>query len=527
MEKQFGNNSHGYENEIDFVNELNKGINNINLNLKEFIKYICKNENIEYSNDLKIKAELEKNNDLKQDVYLYINNSKFYISLKVGSGNSVHQEKCEDFVEFIKLNYGASEEVCNLWRFFIWGDGTLDGSGSLEKNDEGRIKCRFSTQEFKKKYKTKRAKLQEFLLENEEMLLKHFLFIGRHNSNVDYIYHGSPENGRWISSKKVLEFQLENSNIGQNKACFYCGRMTLQIWNSSLKGTQEKKRGQLQLKFPSMKKDFEKIMSKESSNIGTFQGDLQEYSLTQLLNKNKNHEFWKYIIGNVENDNLYRVTVKGMKPSKLSNSKVHPKSDAFIIQTNEISKSYLLKKEYLITEKDLNNIKYDIIPNTGISIKLKDSKNYTIQKFTTESFMKAFNHYGINTLETLYALLVYSKPKDIHINKRIAEDLGVDYIKFIEKKRIEFNLLNDFDEKVLFEQIRKKAQEELYKIIKNNKEIKESIFKGKYWFDDPYYAEYIYSFEKLEKNNPNNKFHITTGSGRHKGKYSIIIKPKV
>ena len=44
-------------------------------------------------------------------------------------------------------------------------------------------------------------------------------------------------------------------------------------------------------------------------------------------------------------------------------------------------------------------------------------------------------------------------------------------------------------------------------------------------FDEPYTAKYLIENDKIKKNHylP---FTITTGSGRSKGKYTIVLKPK-
>src|SRR5690554_5231190 len=99
MSRIVGDNHHGYFNEYNLVEALNGvRIENLNNNLKEFIKFICKNFNIEYNPNQLIYSEYEMNSKLKQDLYLIIGKNTFAISLKMGKGNSVHQEKLEDFI---------------------------------------------------------------------------------------------------------------------------------------------------------------------------------------------------------------------------------------------------------------------------------------------------------------------------------------------------------------------------------------------------------------------------------------------
>lgn len=525
MRENIGNNSHGNKNEEDFVKNLKKGLDKINLNLKEFIKYICKNEKIEYSSIKKFSAEYESNTKLKQDCYIFINENKYGISLKMGSGNSVHQEKCEDFIKYIKKEFNANEEICNLWRFFLWADGTKNGTGSMDKDEKGNILSRFNATIFKKKYPNERKKLQNFLNENEKKLIEHFLFEGRYNSKVDYIYHGTPQFGSWINKDKIINLQLEYSNLNSKKeSCLSVGKMSIQSWNISMKGTSETKRGQLQVKYGKIKDDIKTLMDKEKSNIGTLQGDFQEYNLSKLLNKYKNNKFWNILINEKERKDYFVVKVKSKQKSSLSNKKVFPKSDAYVIKAC-LNSELLLKNEYVLTEDDLANIKYEIVPNTGISIKLKDSTNFTTQKFTKDSFIKAFKNSfdEEKSKEMLLSLLIYSDERQIDKNYKIAKDLGVSYKKFKNKKRTEIK--KEVTEVELLDLIRKNAQNELKDVINSDESLKLAIFTGKGWFNDPYYAKFIYVNGDLKENTPTD-FSITTGSGRSKGKYTIEIKPK-
>jgi len=121
MERIIGSNAHGNKNELNIVQALkDKAFSVLNNNLKEFVKYVAKDNNINIEPNTKIDAKYESNTRLKQDFYLYINENEYSVSLKMGSGNSVHQEKCDDFVKYIKENLSASDEVCNNFLFFFF-----------------------------------------------------------------------------------------------------------------------------------------------------------------------------------------------------------------------------------------------------------------------------------------------------------------------------------------------------------------------------------------------------------------------
>jgi hypothetical protein len=67
----------------------------------------------------------------KSDLEILINEKVLSrVSVKSGSGNSVHQESIYDFVQFLEA-HGASRTELDSLLLFHWGDGTLDGSGRI------------------------------------------------------------------------------------------------------------------------------------------------------------------------------------------------------------------------------------------------------------------------------------------------------------------------------------------------------------------------------------------------------------
>ena len=63
------------------------------------------------------------------------------------------------------------------------------------------------------------------------------------------------------------------------------------------------------------------------------------------------------------------------------------------------------------------------------------------------------------------------------------------------------------------------------KQIKESPDIKKFIFQGIGNFEEPFTVHYLYENDVL-RNNCEVPFSITTGSGRHKGTYTIVLKPK-
>lgn len=530
-----GSNSHGFNNENLMVNELNgKRLKDLNSNLKKFIKDICIDKKILISEEMIIYARVESNNKLKQDFYISLDEKEFGVSLKMGTGNSVHQEKIEDFINWIVkfAKDDITDEIKDYLRFFIWADGSIDGKAPIIKDKDGNIIGRFGSKDFKKIYPEKREKLQNFLDNNETIILNRAIFEGRNNSKVDYVYHGNPLNGTWISKEEILLFNTNNpkSKDKKNMSALSVGRLSVQSWNVSLKGNTEHKRGQIQFKYGSMVDDFEKLMINKCQNIGTFEGDKEEFNLSKFLNRNKKHKFWKMLSEkcNLEEDkeDYYIVKIEGNKESKLTGKKVKCKSDEFIIKA-DISKDYLLQHEYQLTEKVMEDLdEYEVIPNSGISVKRADSSKYTIVKLTNNTFKKAFEKYIDGVEFIIFGLLVYTEKNKLEINKRILKDLNLkeDDVRLFYLNKYKINGDGILTQKFA-EDINKKAKEVVREIIENNLELKESLFTGKGWFKNPYAINFVFKNGELTSK-VYTDYTISNGSGRSRGIYTIILKPQ-
>lgn len=532
MERVKGSNKHGNKNEDNIVAAIN-GISgegskykDLNLNLKTFISEICSDKKIKIDDNTIVKAEKEKNNRIKPDFYIFINDEIISISCKMGRSNSVHQEKIEGFCLFIKSQLMATEDICDDFRFYIWADGTVDGTGDKKRDVKGNIISRITGREFKKLYPDRRKRLLTFIKDNQRELLKRFIFTGIHNQNVDYVYHGTEENAVWLSQEEVLDYNIKNSKLDSENpiAVLPCGRATLQAWNISQNGENEHKRGEIQAKYGDMKKDFLYLMNSKAANKGTFFGDQEEYDLSRKLNQKKDSSMWKTLLnGETDFSDKFLVKVSTKQTSKLNGKRVNVKADAYVIK-GDISQQYLLEKNYVITEDDLINIKYETISRTGISIKRENSKNFTFQKFGINSFISSFTSYLDNPKYFFTGILMYVSEKDLDKNREIINNLGVnieDFMCFFNSKGLG---IKDIENVESYIKIKEFCQNTIKRIIEKEKYISDLVFKGSNNFEEPYVAHYIYANGRLEKNEFR-PFYITTGSGRSSGKYTIVIKP--
>ncbi|QWQ38683.1 hypothetical protein KMP11_06990 [Gemella sp. zg-570] len=537
-----GNNSHGFSNEEILVKCLNnKSLQELSSHLKQFILSICSDNQISISDNTIITSEIatkeldpvsNKKINVKPDFYIHIKDSTFGISTKIGNGNSVHQEDIESFINWLKsLNSvnDCDESVYNDLRLLIWADGTIDGTAPIKRDLKGNVIGRFSTTQFKILFSDKWTKIQNLLTNNKEAIIRRALFFGKVGKEVHYIYHGNERHGSWIKQSKLLEFNLENEI---EKSTFNVGRLSFQTYNADLKGTDsgKKKRGYIQLKYGNIQNDLANLMLQNTNNMGTFEGNIEEFSFSKLLNKNKSHSFWKYLSADLNldtNNHYYVIKVVGHKFSKNAKKKVMCKSDNYIIRTcTPIDRNLLLKNDYQLTEEDLKLIpNYEILNNSGISVKLKDSKNYTITKMSVTNFKDAFTKYIDEIDNKIATLIFYCDKKQVNKNPTIANNLNVNienYIKFCNEY-YKINVTSILDYSALGK-LTTLVKNEIKQVIDANIDLKEALFQGKGWFNPPYYTSFLFSHGKLSKEllMP---YHIDNGSGRSKGKYYITIKP--
>lgn len=210
----------GLNNESEIVNHLNrKYFSKINNNMRRFLIFL--NSNREINDDTVIYAKRMSRN-VKTDIIIIISGTNYNISVKKGTGNSVHQETIDQFVDFIN-EHTSTPELIEDFRHFI---------NSFDSN-----KAYF------KKYPQKRKRIQRFFDLNSRPLLMRFLKTGKFTDNhADYLYHGTVEKGKFETIENIINAMILKTKRGN--ASLYVGHLTFQKWNTN----NLKKRGSIQLK---------------------------------------------------------------------------------------------------------------------------------------------------------------------------------------------------------------------------------------------------------------------------------------
>lgn len=253
-------------------------------------------------------------------------------------------------------------------------------------------------------------------------------------------------------------------------------------------------------------------------NKGTKEGTIEEESFTKILNKKNDIKYWTIL--KLDYSIHYAIHVITKKFGKINNSKVQPKADLFIA-TGNISNDVLKDKDYYLDENDF--YQYNLIPihNTGISVKRVDSKKYQIHKMVPNTFEKLFGSTILGAGSSIYCKRegeLFKNTDVLHGWKTNWNDFSDYFSPLIKMKVSEQSNIE------VFKEIKTFSNEQIKDIILNNSCLSDFIFKGIGNFEEPYTAKYLYENGELKKNY-HIPFKITTGSGRSKGDYTIVLKP--
>ncbi len=240
-------------------------VNNGIINENELIDYINSKKYTEYNNNIKAfikftfgdKFNLQNPKFIakkirggpKPDLSITHNREEKFISVKKGSGNSVHQEKIDTFFPYFEDFIGKKE--LNWLKLFHYGDDTIDGSGEI----------RYNASECKKRYKKEIQSLNLQINKSNylEAFLDRFLFVGNVSElNVDVIYHGTINSGLWASDKEIKDY-IKNNYFSNNAIHF--GPLTYQVWGRDDKRTAKHpdRRYVMQIKWGSIESDLSSI----------------------------------------------------------------------------------------------------------------------------------------------------------------------------------------------------------------------------------------------------------------------------
>ena len=214
----------GFIKEREIISTLNKQIfKNLNSDYKTKIMDI-------FQGDIKLEDQLlcskieglhlEKKNDLT----LEINDKKINMSVKIGNGNSLHQETIKSFVDFLNSKKILSKNQEDLIYEFHWCDGTFNNTGSFSN--------RKKRSEYKKKnYNRYRSYIDTLRNYKNDIFTR--VMLGTINQPDYLVYFKNFENK--IPHFINMNDLLNHHNVAERKED-HIGIFTLQNCNACLQG---------------------------------------------------------------------------------------------------------------------------------------------------------------------------------------------------------------------------------------------------------------------------------------------------
>ena len=242
-------NNEGKTFEKKFAKYINgKTLNEMNDNMKEFVLWLFDDQ---VKNNVKFKAEQIEGSQ-KPDVYIQYQDIKKYVSIKSGESRTVHQEKINKFVNYLK-EHDIDEESIDSLLYFFYNDGTVDGTGVRNWKYDEMLHI----------LKPKIKKLNEVLNKDKafvEETLNRLLFNGAHQNYqpADCIYYGSLFKGNYIS-KREIKMQVKSKSWDYMET-LHIGPITLRPHVRYPKNNQYKDLSEyidrLDFKWPTLAQDF-------------------------------------------------------------------------------------------------------------------------------------------------------------------------------------------------------------------------------------------------------------------------------
>lgn len=187
----------------------------------------------------------------KADMVIEVNGIRKGISIKCGSKNSVHIEKIDKFMKFLKkMGYNNSEELLG----YLYSDGTTNNTGNIRLTaSEYKLTHADTIQRINASFEDKR------LLEK---LIYRFLICAdvNYKVKVDAFICGTLNDFFWITKNEAIEFLLQNGSFTSSGV--HASKLFIQEWNKNINYNPryEHCREYIQVKWYSLFDDIIKIM---------------------------------------------------------------------------------------------------------------------------------------------------------------------------------------------------------------------------------------------------------------------------
>lgn len=255
---------------------------------------------------------------------------------------------------------------------------------------------------------------------------------------------------------------------------------------------------------------------------GTYDGDKDEIRFVAEFNSNKS-KFNSYLSQFFTYENLWMIRVTTKQFSQLSGRKVFTRSDCYLASIPSDVTDILEENDYLLSEDilDKRKIDYKKIPQSGISVKMTTSSSFQILKTGPNSFKNLFGSFELGAGASLFCLRdsELDKNPDLILGWNSTIDRMTSHFQQFTKNTKDFYLNQD-----ICKSIKKHSCNEIQRMIDESVDLQQKIFNGIGLYEEPYTAFYFYHGNDI-KTLTTIPFNVTTGSGRSRGDYTIVLKP--
>jgi len=234
----------GYQNEINFINYLNKKTyQETNLLIQELLI-----ELFPTINKTDIINAYKYGRHAKVDIVIEVNGIKKGISIKEGTRNSVHVESINMFIRFLeKLGFKETDKLLR----YLYSDNTNDNTGIIRQ----------SASEYKETHSDDILLINNSLKLIKKDLITRFLIKTdiNYKVTVDAFIEGQPFDFIWATEKEIINYLI---NYEPHSFGVHISSLFIQNWNKNIKKNPKYEycRNYIQVKWYGMFDDLIKIM---------------------------------------------------------------------------------------------------------------------------------------------------------------------------------------------------------------------------------------------------------------------------
>lgn len=238
----------GLKNEIEIVELLNNvKYGELDIHWKQQIKMV-----FPFVIDEDIIKCCKIKDKVKADIIIQIREKRVNVSIKSGNDISVHSERLDTFIDFLKEIH-ISERTIKILKFYHYGDLTINGTGTKTIPLE-ELKIKYKKMFYEANVEINRVNILKKIFER-------FLFIGNDNAYfVEYMFYGNSLFGFFIERKKIMKYLLENFSM--HLVGIHFGNLSFQPASRQIGNP---KRKYIQIKWHSFLSDFQKIIKKTNN----------------------------------------------------------------------------------------------------------------------------------------------------------------------------------------------------------------------------------------------------------------------